>query len=266
MIPRMVVRFRRIAFLLLFFFAAVHLSGDRRVLAQPGDAELSGKPPVIVIGFVGGFVSRTNSVHREVQLAADLRREYPEGIYAQVFENHRSDDARQQIIRLLDTNHDGKLSASEKQNARIIIYGHSWGASETVELARLLGRDGIPVVLTIQVDSITKHGENDSLIPPNVAEAVNYYQPDGILHGTPLIRAADPAHTQVLGNFRFDYKDHPVDCSAYPWIARTLEKAHIEIENDPRVWGEIESLIRAKLPVATTQALAASSSASPSQR
>ena len=80
----------------------------------------------------------------------------------------------------------------EKQKARIVIFGHSWGASETVTLARKLERDGIPVLLTIQVDSVAKVGQNDSVIPANVGQAINFYQPDGIMHGRPQIRAADP--------------------------------------------------------------------------
>ena len=47
------------------------------------------------------------------------------------------------------------------------------------------------MLLTIQVDSISKRGENDALIPANVAEAINFYQPNGLLHGQAQIRAAD---------------------------------------------------------------------------
>ena len=36
-------------------------------------------PPVIVIGFVGGFIKRDNPIHSEVQLAARLRKAYPFG-------------------------------------------------------------------------------------------------------------------------------------------------------------------------------------------
>jgi hypothetical protein len=61
--------------------------------------------------------------------------------------------------------------AAENGSARIAIYGHSWGASETVTLARELERDGIPVVLTIQVDSVPKPGQNDIWIPGNVSQA-----------------------------------------------------------------------------------------------
>jgi hypothetical protein len=250
MISLIVVRFIRTPAGILFVFAWILFGFGLQASANPAAtaAEASANPPVIVIGFVGGFVNHSNAVHREVRLAAQLRKDYPAGAYVQVFENHRSEDARQQILLLLDTDHDGSLSPAEKQNARIIIYGHSWGASESITLSRALERDGIPVLLTIQVDSITKRGEDDEVIPANVAQAVNFYQPDGILHGRPEIRAADPVRTQILGNFRFDYKVKSVDCPQYSWFARTFEKTHIEIESDPRVWDQVDSLIRAKLP------------------
>ena len=112
---------------------------------------------VIIIGFVGGFVSRNDTRHPEVQFAAYLRDRYPT-IHAEVFGNHHGQEALHQIVRLLDTNHDGALSSPEKMQATVIIYGHSWGATETVEFARELGKMGIPVALTIQVDTIGKPG------------------------------------------------------------------------------------------------------------
>ncbi len=187
-------------------------------------------------------------VHSAVQVAAHLRHDYPSGVHAEVLENHRREEAHAEIIRLVDTNRDGTLSAEEKRNARIILYGHSWGASEAVTLARELGRDGIPVLLTIQVDSVSKRGENDKVIPANVAEAANFYQLDGLLHGKPEIRAADPARTHIIGNFRFEYKAHPIDCKQYPWYDRVFMKPHTEIECDPKVWTQVESLIRSRLP------------------
>ncbi|HUB81680.1 MAG TPA: hypothetical protein VMB03_22935 [Bryobacteraceae bacterium] len=201
----------------------------------------------IVIGFAGGFVAHDNSIHGEVQLAARLRREFGAGAQVRMFENHRGEQARREVIRLLDTDRDGTLSPQEKSAARIVIYGHSWGASETIALARSLARDQIPVALTVQVDSVEKPFEDDASIPPNVAQAVNYYQAEGFLHGRALIHAADRSRTQILGNFRISYKDKPVSCPGYSWFARTFMKQHIEIESDPAVWGQVESLIRAKL-------------------
>jgi hypothetical protein len=203
--------------------------------------------PVIVIGFVGGFVHHDDSVHQEVQLAARLRNNHPSGTEVRMFENHSGRQAYQEIMRLLDSDHDGNLSTDEKRDARIIVYGHSWGASETVTLARSLQKESVPVLLTIQVDSVWKPGADDKLIPSNVAQAINFYQLDGLLHGQRQIVAADPIHTEILGNFQLDYKTNHVNCDGYPWFARTFMRPHIEIESDPRVWNQIESLIRAKL-------------------
>jgi hypothetical protein len=203
--------------------------------------------PAIVIGFVGGFVRSDDLVHGTAQLGARLRSEYPSGVSVQVFQNHHENAAYREVLRLLDTDNDGTLSSVEKGEARIVIFGHSWGGSETVNLARQLEKDGIPVLLTIQVDSISKRGQQDGIIPPNVAQAANFYQPDGILHGRPEIRAADPQHTKIIGNFLFDYKAHPISCDQYPLRDRILTKTHTEIECDPKVWGQVETLIRSEL-------------------
>jgi hypothetical protein len=216
-------------------------------LRKPAARIDSSIPQTIIIGFVGGFVKRDDAKHPEVQFAAYLRDRYASGIHVEVFSNHAGREALRQVERLLDTDRDGDLTAAEKQQARIIVYGHSWGASETVSFARELGRQGIPVLLTIQLDSIAKPGQRDSTIPPNVASAVNFYQPGGILHGRSQILAADPTHTEIIGNFEMKYRNHPINCDNYPWIARTFNKPHHEIENDPRVWDQLASLIDSEL-------------------
>ena len=223
------------------------------VFQQPHSAA---NDPVIVIGFVGGFVRHDDPVHSGVQLAARIRHDYPSGVYTQVFENRHGEQAYEQVLKLLDSNRDGTLSDREKQNARIIIYGISWGGSQTVELARELGRQNIPVLLTIQVDSIAKEGQNDKLIPANVQEAVNFYQPDGIFHGEPEIQAENPSRTRILGNYRFEYRSKTLDCENYPWYDRMFTKQHTEIECDPAVWGRVEALIRSKLPPIKEEAAA----------
>jgi hypothetical protein len=214
---------------------------------QPVTPQENHAPRAMVIGFVGGFVKHDAHAHSTVQVVEHLRHQQREGVYVQSFANRQRDQAYREILRRLDQDNDGTLSSEEKRDARIVIFGHSWGASETVTLARKLERDGIPVLLTIQVDSVAKIGQNDSLIPANVGQAINFYQPDGIVHGRPQIRAADPAHTEILGNFRYDYKASPVSCEGYPWFDRILVKAHTEIECDPKVWSQVESLIHSKL-------------------
>jgi hypothetical protein len=244
--------------ILLLFSGLFVASGQNATVTslpidEPNEKAYAAKPPVIVVGFVGGFVRHDNAVHSPVQLAKRIREGYPSGVRVEVFENRRREQAYQEILKLLDADHDGKLSEEEKRGAKIVIYGMSWGGSETVALARELGEQKISVLLTVQVDSVAKLGENDAVIPANVAEAANFYQAEGLLHGQTEIRAGDAASTRILGNFRFSYGDKTLKCENYPWYDRVFMKYHTEIECDPAVWKQVESLIRSKLAAAGRQ-------------
>ena len=103
------------------------------------------------------------------------------------------------------------------------------------------------MLLTVQVDSVQKRNQNDEKIPPNVREAVNFYQTEGLLRGRATIVAADPKKTTILGNYESAYRSNPVSCAGYPWYARAFMKRHIQIENDPVVWDRIEAMILAKV-------------------
>jgi hypothetical protein len=215
--------------------------GERRsALTIPADRN------VIIIGFVGGFVSTKDTKHPEVQFASYLRDRYPL-IHAEVYGNHHGRKALHEVERLLDTDHDGVISSAERERSTIIIYGHSWGATETVAFAGQLGRMDIPVALTVQIDTIGKPGHKASPISPNVTRAINFYQTGGPLHGAPEIVAFDPAQTTVLGNIRMTYENRPINCDNYSWYSRTLNKPHHLIENDFRVWDQIASLIDSDL-------------------
>jgi hypothetical protein len=191
----------------------------------------------IVVGFVGGFVKHDDARHAEVQFAAQLRDRYRSAIDVEVFGNHSGNQALRYVLRRTAT----------QRAPKIIIFGHSWGATETISLARELEHRGIPVRLTIQVDSIGKPGQDNVTVPSNVAKAINFYQFPGLLHGRSTIVAKDPSRTDILGNFEMSYKNHPINCEDFPWYARMFTKPHIEIENDPRVWAEAASLIDSEL-------------------
>jgi hypothetical protein len=227
-------------------------SGDRleqsavaRAESIPGPS-CPARQPLIVVGFMGGHVRSDNLAHGEARLARDLDDQYPGAVDARTFENRREHEALRTVLKLLDTSKDGRLSEVEKSSARIVIFGHSWGASETVHFARELNRRGIPVLLTVQVDSVQKSGQDDGNIPPNVHEAVNFYQKEGLLHGRPSIRAMDPGRTTILGSYESSYRKHAVSCAGYGWFARAFMRQHIEIENDRAVWNRIEALILAR--------------------
>ena len=207
--------------------------------------------PNIVIGFMGGRIQPDNLVHREALLIDQLRKELGSRAVVKAYANRDGEAAHAAILHILDLNRDGTVSPDEARRARIVIYGHSWGASETVTLARALSRDGIPVLLTVQVDSVKKTGEEDDIIPPNVRQAVNIFQRAGLVHGRPVIRAENPKATTILGNFQVSYETRRISCAQFPWYDRMLMRPHIEIESDPLIWQWVEALIKSRMGVPT---------------
>ena len=236
----------------VFGLLVASLGMSQRVIAA-GEGATPSTPshpstPTIVFGFMGGFVGHDDARHPAVKFVEELRKEYPGVVDAQVFENRKYRDAYKAIRQRLDQDQDGILSDGEKRLARILLFGTSWGGSAVVYLARRLNEDGIPVLLTVQIDSVTKIGPNDAVIPPNVRQAVNYYQRHGWVRGRKRIVAADPSRTKILGNFLLSYDKDPVACEGFPWYDNIVTKTHVETECDPKVWSDIEALVRRELP------------------
>ena len=235
---------------LLYMLALPAHASDRcRFLSESSAALPSTQtsPSYIVIGFLGGFVRHDEPHHPDVQLIQDLRQEYPQQVYIALFENCKVGVAYNTILKLLGTR-DGDAPSDEKKcQARIALFGHSWGASAVVSLSRKLERAGIPVTLTIQVDSVAKPFQNDWLIPPNVREAANFYQTHGLIRGRRKIVPADPSHTTILGNFLWEYNGEQAVCHGFSWRGRLLSKGHTQIECDHDVWLQVKALLRRHL-------------------
>jgi hypothetical protein len=236
--------------------SAASSSGDPKSVRAGDDS----RP--IVIGFLGGYVRHDDSVHTTVQVAKSLRDAYPNAIHVATFENRRVEDAHDLILNLLGAKSASALTEQQKRSAHIILYGHSWGACAVVSLARQLKTEGIPVLLTVQVDSVSKAGRDDQTIPDNVRYAANFYQDKGFIRGQPKIVAADASRTTILGNYFLDYSAHPIACPEYPWYTRFFMRSHIEIECDQKVWQRVENLIREKLPTASATSVAPATPAS----
>ncbi len=205
-------------------------------------------------GFLGGFESPTDQ-QRSVRRIAMKLNEMP-GVAAQPFRNQQRKLAlrwirKSLICQGLDQNHNGRLDPAEAAQARVVLYGQSWGGDAAVRAARELGRLGIPVLLTVQVDSV---GLRDNLIPPNVHAAVNFYQHDPLtIQGEPHVRAEDPARTTILGNFEASYPVGPsrlgqsrqgdaVEVKG-SWARKVLGGGHARMEQDPAVWQQVERFI-----------------------
>jgi len=210
-------------------------------------------PPgsVLVIGFLGGY-DRWNDEHRSVRQITLNLRERP-GVYAESISNHNRQLALTLIRRTLDTNRDRKLQPKEKAAARIILFGQSWGGAAAIDTARDLQKRGIPVLLTVQIDSV---GFHDKTIPANVREAVNFYQHDQFtVRGRTEIRAANPARTTILGNFKKSYSSRSSDASQnessiespdesdLSWRRKVFGRSHAKMEQDPEVWSQVEQYI-----------------------
>jgi pimeloyl-ACP methyl ester carboxylesterase len=197
---------------------------------------------VLVVGFLGGFERWDDDKRSVRKLALDLRSRGLGNWFAETAANRHRRAALKLITRALDTNGDGRLDAGECAAARIILYGQSLGGAAAVETARDLDRLGVPVLLTVQVDSVGLH---DSVIPANVREAVNFYQHDLFtpIHGNTGISAADPSRTRILGNYELSYLFRRVDPAEASWARRKFGGSHTKMELDPALWNRVEHLI-----------------------
>jgi len=195
----------------------------------------------LIVGFMGSWES-WNSDQRPVRkLALRLQAMQLPGVHVETVENARRDLALELVRKVLDRNGDDVLDANERSSARVILYGHSFGGAAVLKFARQLKELGVPVLLTIQVDSV---GRDDSIVPSNVAQAANFYQHSGLLiRGQPVIRSQDPEHTVILGNFRYDAHGQRISTADYPWPARLFARAHTRMASDPELWQDVEELI-----------------------
>jgi len=195
----------------------------------------------LVIGFLGGL-ERWDAPDQGVRrVALKLRARRLPDVHVETVEDRKRTLALELIRRAFDRNRDGLLDDHERRGARVILYGMSFGGAAVVKLARQLRVLDIPVLLTVQVDSV---GLNDGVIPSNVAAAVNLYQTDGFfVRGEHPIRAEDPARTAILGNLRFTYRRTRIDLSGVPWYKLAFRIPHLKMNADPDVWTAVEDFI-----------------------
>lgn len=153
----------------------------------------------IVVGFVGGMRSHDDPTQGVVVIGERLKRLNFSNLQVRVYSHWHMRDAYRWIYDVVDSNADKNLTGEELRSVpKIVIYGHSLGGWAVINLSRKLEKKGIPVELTVQIDSV---GLGDEVVPGNVKTAVNYYQQDVLLlHGEKRIRPADNHKTSVVGN------------------------------------------------------------------
>ena len=195
---------------------------------------------VLVLGFLGGL-ENWDDEHRGVRQLM-LRVRGTPGMHAESLANRRARVADKLIVRAFDRDGNGKLDPAERTAVRLILVGQSLGGSATIHLAQRLKKKGLPVLLTVQVDSF---GLRDGVVPSNVKAAANFFQHEPFtIHGRTEIRAADPTRTRVLGNFQMRYPLLLPFPAPESWQRRILGGAHAKMEADPFVWAQVEMLVR----------------------
>ncbi len=212
-----------------------------------------GQPDALILGFMGGRDSWDDVRPGVGRLAKKLREMSLPGVQVATVENRKRGVALELVRSAFDRDRDGELDSRERESARLILYGQSFGGAAVVKFARELKRLDIPVMLTVQVDSV---GRNDEIIPSNVAAAANLFERDGFfVRGRGLIAAEDPRKTEIVGNFQFSYRDRAIDLSGVPWHKKVFRGAHTRIDLDPAVWSKVEKLILSALQPGSARAL-----------
>jgi hypothetical protein len=191
----------------------------------------------LIIGVLGGWQHPDEPNRGVRKLALQLRgRNIPE-VSVETFANHNLAPAMAMIRTW--------WSHSKHETATLVIYGQSFGGAAVMKLAHELHTLGIPIALTVQIDSV---GAHRSVIPPNVTAAANFFQREGWpLKGEAVIRAEDPALTQILGNYEYHYRDKKIDVSGENWARRMVFGTHLKMEDDPELWSTVEQLIVARV-------------------
>ncbi|KTD06497.1 hypothetical protein Lgra_3274 [Legionella gratiana] len=82
---------------------------------------------------------------------------------------------------------------THKEHRPIILVGHSLGANEQIKVARNLNKLGIPVDLLVTVDAVSQ-----TIVPPNVKHAMNFYKPSFVPMFSGLkLKAVAPEQTRI---------------------------------------------------------------------
>lgn len=201
----------------------------------------------LILGFLGGRENWDDSSRGVRQLAMKIDSMNLPDVHIETLENRKRDLALELVLNSFDSNQDGFLDERERSTARLIMYGHSLGGAAVVKLSHNLKDMGIPVLLTVQIDSVG-FTYDDHVIPSNVRRAANLYQLDGwLLVGEDEIVPQDPSKTKIIANLKFDYKDKEVDMSGVPWERRLLSVPHSKMDADPEVWSTVEQLILSEI-------------------
>ena len=107
------------------------------------------------------------------------------------------------------------------KSGSLVLVGHSQGANNVIEMARLLEKEKIPVDLLVTLAPLLQDP-----VPDNVVRAINYYHSPG--WGAPVV--ADAAYHGKLSNIN---------------LGGDVGISHIAMDKSPKIQAEIERAILA---------------------
>jgi hypothetical protein len=189
---------------------------------------------IIYLGFVGALEPAHNKMSGVVQIADLLKgNEFPD-VCAESYSPYVWGDGLRWLLTHFPS-HSGIVSADELQNApKVVLVGHSMGGWAMMSVARRLSSRGIPVELTIQIDSV---GFTDYKLPRNVKCAANFHARDPLMPlTTKRLRMEDPNHTKLLANVTVVGAGHESvtrDPRIRELVMQTIESLRVSFAVDP---------------------------------
>ena len=227
-------------------------------LASAVSAHYQKQPPIpsplpagstLIVGFLNGHNEGSDENLADgppMQLAVRLRALALPGVYIDLVGWNDRASVRNWIKSATLRDSAGRCTKDGCREVLLILYGQARGGEAVHKLARELGRLGLPVALTLQVDNV---GPPQETVPPNVARAASLagdWQP---YHPT-RIRAEDPARTRILANLRYTYDGRWVDLAANNGRALSSHAPRPITETAPPVWNRVEDYILEELRLA----------------
>jgi hypothetical protein len=163
-------------------------------------------------------------------LAAELR---SNGVEAHVYQQSQAAALGNALLE-----HEGGRDPAGREP--LVLIGFSFGADETIRIAKTLASRGIPVDLLDTLDPVTP-----PTIPPNVRNCQNFYQSNGVwdvvpwLRGVPVRSAGDKGSVVTNTNLR-DRADLLEPNTGHDTIAANPKLHRLIIEQVLRVCDERE--------------------------
>ncbi len=187
---------------------------------------------VVVVGYTGGLETATTSASGIVWIRDRLRSLNVPDLCVHTFSAYNWTHGYRWVRSEFGAENDAGLTPDVIRNGpKVVIYGHSFGGWATVSLARRLERAGIPIEMTVQMDSI---GITDKTLPPNVRESANFYERNTrVLHARGTIHAQDPSRTRILENIHLPHGNH-YTVSRDPQISDLIVGKVLELYQPPQ--------------------------------